>query len=258
VLGRFGVGRSLLLSLLRRGARIRPPAACTFADGMEALPRAMAADLGDRLSLDARVRSLGRRGAAWVLETDAGPLEAREVVLAVPAPAAARLLEPVAADAARSAAALRYNPLVVVHVEAETGLRGLGFQVSLAEDLPLRGVTFNDSLFGRSRLYTAYLGGARHAALADEADDVLGGLALETFRHTTGADGRTISVARESMPAWDRSWSALEGLALPGGIHLAGNWTERPGVPGRLAQASALARTLAAGRVGSAGAVPAS
>jgi oxygen-dependent protoporphyrinogen oxidase len=111
-------------------------------------------------------------------------------------------------------------------------------------------VTFNDSLFGRPRLYTAYLGGARHPALAQEGDDALGRLALESFRRTTGSSGRVLSVVRETMPAWDRSWGALEGLSLPPGIHLAGSWTERPGIPGRLTQAADLARALAPVPVG--------
>jgi hypothetical protein len=111
--------------------------------------------------------------------------------------------------------------------------------------MTLRGVTFNDSLFGRTGVYTAYLGGGRHPEVVQRTDDELGRLAVEQFRRTTGCDARPLAVAREAMPAWDRSWQALEGLTLPAGLHLATNWTGRPGLPGRLAQARRLAAELA-------------
>jgi protoporphyrinogen/coproporphyrinogen III oxidase len=38
VLKEFGIGRSLLLPLLRRGGRIDPPPACSFREGMQTLP----------------------------------------------------------------------------------------------------------------------------------------------------------------------------------------------------------------------------
>ena len=47
------------------------------------------------------------------------------------------------------------------------------------------------------------------------------------------------------MPAWDRSWSAIQGLSLPAGIHIHANWMARPGIPGRLATARRLAESLA-------------
>lgn len=247
VLEHFGVGRSLLLPLLRRGGRIDPPVACSFREGMQTLPRAMARELGHRVRLESPVRALRPQGEGWRVDTDTESLSASHVVLTVPAAAAARLLEPVASAAARRIAQLTYNPLAVVHLHADTPLRGLGFQVSLAEALALRGVTFNDSLFGRTGVYTAYLGGARHPTLVERDDDELGRLAVEQFHRTTGYDARPLAVEREAMPAWDRSWGALEGLTLPAGLHLATNWTGRPGIPGRLAQARRMAARLSPG-----------
>ena len=245
VLREFGVGRSLVLKLARAGGRIAPPPACSFADGMETLPAALAASLGARVRTSAPARALRPRGSGWSVETDAGTLAAAAVVLAVPAAAAARLLAPLAADAAARIAGLRYNPLGVVHLHADTELRGLGFQVSFAEPLALRGVTYNDSLFGRAHVYTAYLGGGARPDVVARPDDALARLAVEEFRLCTGYDSRVLAVAREEMPAWDRSWSALEGLTLPPGLHLTANWESRPGLPGRFARARALAAALA-------------
>lgn len=246
VLREFGVERSLILPLLKRGGRVEPPPACSFRQGMQMLPAAVASALGDRLRLESAVRGLRPDGSGWRVEVDGGVIEAESVVLTTPAPVAARLLGEVAPEAAAAIGSLRYNPLAVVHLDAETDLRGLGFQVAFTEPgLALRGVTYNDSLFGRTNLYTAYLGGARHPEVAGMGQGALAARAVEEFRLCTGYDARPLAVEHERMPAWDVTWSALEGLSLPSGLHVAANWWSRPGLPGRLAEAERLAGTLA-------------
>jgi oxygen-dependent protoporphyrinogen oxidase len=135
-----------------------------------------------------------------------------------------------------------------VHLHARTELRGMGFQVSFAEPLALRGVTYNDSLFGRTGVYTAYLGGGTRPDVVELDDDALGRLAVEEFRACTGYESRPLSVAREAMPAWDKTWSALDGLRLPPGLSVTANWESRPGLPGRFARARGLAEQLTSGR----------
>jgi len=244
VLREFGIRRSLLLPLVKRGGAIEPPAACSFAGGMQALTDALHATHAGAVRLGTPVRGLARSGGGWTLELDDGGVEAEVVVLTCEAPAAAALLSTAAPEAADRIRRLAYNPLGVVHLHAETDLRGLGYQVAMGEALATRGVTWNDSLFGRDGLHTAYLGGAKCPAVVGEPDEQLGEIAAREFRLVTGHDARVLSVARERMPAWDLSWRALEGLALPPGIRIAANWQSRPGIPGRLAQAKALARDL--------------
>ncbi len=250
VLRQFRIGRSLLLHLLRRGGRISPPPACTFRDGMQALPEALARRLGQRFRSRSRVRSLEHAGDDWrVILEDETVFDAHDVVLTTPAHVTAGLLRSAAPDAADAASALNYNRLAMVHLEAETDLQGNGFKVSFEDrHLALGGVTFNDSLFSRKNLYTAYLGGGWHPDLADWDDDTLARVAVEDFRLTTGFDARPISVDRAEIPAWDTSWRALDGFSLPDGMHVAANWTERPGIPGRLSQARQVARAVATGR----------
>jgi oxygen-dependent protoporphyrinogen oxidase len=249
VLRTFGIRRSLLIPLLLRGGKIEPPPACNFRNGMATLPRALARAAGDRLRLETPVRRLLRQGSSWRLELDGGALEARQVVVTTPAPIAARLLKPVAPTVSEQVSRLRYNPLAVVHLHAETELRGLGFQVAFTEDTPLRGVTYNDSLFDRRNLYTAYLGGSRHPGVADMEPGALKELAVREFRRCTGYDARPLALEHERMPAWDVSWEALSrGIDLPEHLHLATNWWSRPGLPGRLAEAKMTARRLAAAR----------
>ncbi len=244
VLAEFGVGRSLLLPLLRRGGTIDPPAACSFVEGMETLPLALHALNAQNVRVEAPVRTIRRHPQGWEVEGIGGTLLADRVVVTVPAPAAARLLAPALGPAADKLATLKYNPLVIVHLYAETNLVGLGYQVSLAERMATRGVTFNDSLFGRPGVYTAYLGGAKAPEVTEWSEEALAAAAVREFRMVTGFDARPLYVARESMPAWDGSWEALDRMSLPPGIHLAANWESRPGIPGRISQAKRLADEL--------------
>ena len=246
----MGIGRSLVLARLWRRGGSPPPPACSFADGMETLPRALAHSLGERVRLNSRVRAIEPREGGWSVVLDQESLSAEQVVLAVPATAAARLLREIAPDAASRIHGLRYNRLAVVHLRADSPLRGIGFQVSLAEPRPLKGVTFSHSLFGgpggrddRTGVYTAYLAAARSRA-AGADDDALGDLAAAEFQRCTGYAAEPIAVARPTIPAWDTSWSALRGLRLPPGIHVTANWESRPGLAGRFARARALADEL--------------
>jgi protoporphyrinogen/coproporphyrinogen III oxidase len=249
VLREFRVGRSLLLPLIRRRGRIDPPDACSFREGMQQLPDALYQHNRANIRLGAPVRGLERRDGGYTLLLDGETIEAEQVVVTTEASSTARILAGVAPDAAERVGRLVYNPLVVVHLYAETKLAGLGYQVSLAERLYTRGVTFNDSLFGRRGVYTVYLGGARAPEVVDWQDDRLTETAVREFRLATGYDAEPLAVERERMPAWDRSWEALQGMRVPDGLHIAANWESRPGMPGRLIQAKCLATRLAAGRV---------
>lgn len=246
VLREFRIGRSLLAPLLRRGGSIDPPPACSFREGMQALPDALDAAQRDRVRLGTPVRAVRSAGAGFRLELDDGAVDAAQVVVTTPAPAAARILEAIDAASAARIGTLVYNPLAIVHLHAEAELAGLGYQVSLAEDLQTRGVTFNSSLFGRRGVYTAYLGGAKSPQVVERSDEEIAEVAVREFRRVTGLAAEALSVAREAMPAWDRSWAAMRGLRLPPGIHAAANWESRPGVPGRLMQARRLAAELTA------------
>lgn len=244
----FGIGRSLLLPLIRRGGRIDPPAACSFREGMQVLPDALYERNRESVRLGTPVLAIRPAAKGYRVETEAEDLEAEVVVITTPPAPSARMLAGVAPSAAERIARLKCNPLAVVHLLAETELRGLGYQASLAESLATRGVTFNDSLFARRGVYTAYLGGAKRPEVVERSDPQIAALAVGEFDLVTGHGARAISVRRERMPAWDSSWEALRGMELPAGIHLAANWESRPGIPGRLAQARRLADALARSR----------
>jgi protoporphyrinogen/coproporphyrinogen III oxidase len=245
VLRELGVKRSLVLPLLRRGGSVDPPVACSFREGMQTLPDALYRSNRENVCLGTAVRSLRRCEGRWELETEGGTLSAERVVLSVPAGAAAALLAREAPGQADALRRLVYNPLAVVHLHADTDLEGLGYQVALAEPLVTRGVTFNDSIFARPGVYTTYLGGGKRPEVVEWSDEELGVVAAREFRLVTGFLSRPISVEREWMPSWDRSWASVQDLRPPSGLRFATNWESRPGLPGRLAQAKRIAGDLA-------------
>lgn len=260
-LARMGAGgRSLVLAAARwmASGKGAPPAA-SFRDGMAELTDALRAEAGGRVELSRPATAVRRAGAgspggaAWRVETAEGEVRARRVVLTCPADEAGRLLAAAAPDAAERLGRLRYNRLAVVHLLSDGGLEGFGYQVALTEETATRGVTWNDALFDRDGVHTAYLGGALRDDVLERTDDELGTAARREFREATGRQARVLRVGRTRMPARDRSWKALNGLEMPEGIHLCANYVGRAGIPGRLRAAGRLAEGLAGG---SAGATP--
>jgi len=276
-LDHFEVGGSLLLTLLRRGSAARQNIpTISFTGGMQMLARRLARSMGDAVRTGARVTAIRRstRGGyrleigTAAAERSAGeaggpppPGDAvgvDEVVLALPAPDAARILAPVAEAASRQIGALRVNRLAVVHVLAGAPmrpldgpteeLRGLGYQVAFGEPLETRGVTWNGSMFGRETLCAIYLGGMRNPDVVAWEDDRIADVAAREFETVVGRRPEVLRISRTWIPAWDGSWDALRGLELPEGIHLCANWSGRPGIPGRATHARKVADALAEGR----------
>ena len=253
-IARAGGPRSLLLRGLAAASGRRAPAACTFRDGVARLPAAIAADLGPALRLERPVEAVVSDGAGWRVAVDRGRVGSEvegpfgAVILAVPADRAARVLERAAPRAAERLGRLRYNRLAVVHLEVSGDpIPGFGYQVAFGEPIETRGVTFNDALFGRSGVVTAFLGGARNVQLPGWPDERIAALAETEYRRVTGRRATTIEVSRPAVPAYDTSWRHLDDLRLPPGLHLCAGYLERAGVTGRLDQAARLVRRLAGG-----------
>jgi oxygen-dependent protoporphyrinogen oxidase len=245
-----GIGRSMLMRALKRKGGA-PPAACSFTGGMQMLPEALADLHRSTVMLGCAVHSIERQDASdvrFILTHTNGVVKAHQVVVTGNAMDTARLLRRIAPDVADSVATLRYNPLAIVHLHTSDAVpRALGYQISFEEDLATRGVTFNDAMFAREGIYTSYLGGAKRRRIFEWPDDRIASAAIDEFRLVTGASARAVSVARAVMPAWDWSWRALDRVHAPDGIHFCTNWESRPGLPGRLTRARALAQKLASG-----------
>lgn len=247
VLRDLGTERSAVATLARRGfRRATSSAPLSFRGGMADLAAAMHTRVREHVRLGVPVRGVRRAGRGFEVLSEDGAHLVDHVVFTSPADVTAALLRDLAPDAAGRLDRLRYNHLAVVHLLSDAGLRGLGFQTSFAERIETRGVTFNHALFGagREQVYTAFLGGARNPAMVEATDAMIGDIALAEFHRITGSEAEVVRVSRTRIPAWDRSWTALEGLHLPPGLHLCANYESRVGIPGRLARADALAGHL--------------
>ncbi len=236
--------------------RSAPP--LSFEEGNQQFPTALAETYADRVELDTPVTDIRPTGddstsgtdgatddASYVVETDSESVEVDHVVVTTPAHEAADLLSDVAKRAA-GLAELTYNPLAVVHLHADCHRDGMGFQVAYDADPHTLGVSWNDSMFDREGVYTAFLGGMHEPEMVDRPDEELGEIASAEFEDIMGVPADVIAVWTRDRwaPAWDHTWTALDDLETPPGIHLATNYTTRMGVTSRVREAKSLAETL--------------
>lgn len=250
---------SLLRAFHQRVGQGQRAPAVTVEGGLQRFPEAIYDHHSDHIHLDTTAESVERDpdGDGFLIHTapsSAGadsegppetPVRVDEVVLTTPAHVTARLLEPITPDVA-ALATLTYNPLALVYLESEAEREGFGYQVGYDESLRTLGVTWNDSMFGREHLYTVFLGGMHDPGILEEDDASLGRVAAEEFETVMGAAASVVDVARlePGFPAYDHTWSGLESLSLPEGIHLATNYTARMGIPSRVREAAELAGRL--------------
>ncbi|MFB6353208.1 MAG: protoporphyrinogen oxidase [Halobacteriales archaeon] len=237
---------SLLKPAVRRVVAGGSSSAMSFDGGLQRLPAALAERYADQVSLGRAVTAIEPADGRYQVRARGEFVVVDDVVLTVPAGAAADLLEPLDATSAGALRELTYNPLALVHLRSSADAEGLGYQVRRDADLATLGVSWNASFFDRDGLYTAFLGGMPDPHLVERDPAELGDLAREEFEAVMDADAEVLNVTRlpRAMPAWDHTWSALDRVELPDGIHLATNYTGRVGIPSRVRTAAELAGRL--------------
>lgn len=180
--------RSLILgAVLRPRPKLAPgekPARglLSFRSGMSALPRALAASLGDGFRPGVRVEGIDRLADGWAVATSDGDVGADELILATSCGTASRLTARLAPEASRALARVPVPPVTVAHCAWDRGdlahpLEGFGHLVVPGEPRRILGAVWSSSIFpGRSPqgkvLLTVFLGGRRtpeNASLPDAA-----------------------------------------------------------------------------------------
>lgn len=224
----------------------------TLAGGLSELVDALARRLaGERLRLGCAAMAVERRGAGYrVLLGDGSSITADRVILALPAPAAARLLEGV--DPALTGE-LRGIPVVstaTVSLGFPAGtvtqrLDGYGFVSPRAAGGPVVAGTWTTNKFpGRgaqgATLVRFFIGRAGFEAVVEQPDDALVDLARSQLERLSGVTA-TPSVARvfrwpQSMPQYvvghgDRLERIARLLAGSPGLLLAGGSYRGVGIP---------------------------
>ena len=236
--------------------------------GYRVLLDALLAAARPDLRLGTTVRALERRNGGWrlVLGPTTAPqaLDVDAVVLAVPAPAVAKLLAPVAATAARAAGEIELASSVVVAMAFRgadaTGLPPTsGALIAAGEPLSVKGVTHSSTKWahlgadGLVRL-RASLGRSGEAATLQVDDAGLVARVRSDLATLTGvtADPLAVHVQRwgGGLPQYgvghlDRV-SAIE-RGLPAGVAVAGAALHGVGVPACVATARTAAERAVAG-----------
>ena len=224
------------------------PPPVSFADGLQTLPRTLYRAHESDVHLDEGVDRVldADDGDGYVIRTADRSVSVDRLVVTAPAPVTAGILDGLADATVAPLADLTYNPLTLVSLEAGLDAAGFGYQVRRDEPHETLGVTWNDSLFDRDGVYTAFLGGMHDPGVVDRSDAELGAVAAEEFEAVTGAAAavRAVRTLPRALPAYDTSWHALDDVAVPDGIDLATNYTGRLGVPSRLRDARGVAEEL--------------
>ena len=198
-----------------------PRGLLSFREGLETLPRKLAADLGSRLQTGVRVESVrsddrAGRASRWIVRSSRGEIQGDRVVLAAPAWEAARLGEGFAPEAAEALGAIPHPFLAVAHMSLNLSslpapLHGFGHLVVPQEGRRILGAVWSSSLFeGRAPsgtgLVTVFLGGSRDPEAVRMSDTELSRIAVTDLAASLAAreDPRVVSLTRyaRSIPQY--------------------------------------------------------
>ncbi len=178
-------------SLIRAMSRRKPAAGtsgprygmfASLAGGMGQLVDALSGALGESLRCGTRATVARRDGGGWTVGTGAGEVAADALIVALPAPAASRLLAAEHPALAERLAAIRFASVVTAHLawrEADAPLpAAMGFVVPAVEDRTTVAASFTSRKFpGRApagiSLIRVFAGGALRPGVAALPDDAL-------------------------------------------------------------------------------------
>jgi oxygen-dependent protoporphyrinogen oxidase len=216
---------------------------------MRVLPEGLSRGLDIRF--ETPVRSVGKDGRTWVVDTETETLRTDSVVIATPASAAAAILKDAFPDVAALLANAVYSPVVVVAAAVDDEafprpLKGFGFLIPRTEGLYTLGTQFNSCLFrGRApegkQLLTSFIGGALLPEVLDWTDDRIRNVVSEEVERVLSLPSgamRPVALFRyeRAIPQYGLghpSWkSAVErSLERTPGLFLGGNYLEGISVP---------------------------
>lgn len=230
--------------------------------GLETLPRRLA-DVVDDVRTGTRCLSIETAGRRFRAETDAGPILAREVVLALPAAAVATVLDRATGGRSAAFAEIPYAPVAVASYglrreDVEHPLDGFGFLAPRKESLRVLGCLFPSSLFpGRAPAgcvaLTAFAGGRTDPGALDLDDEALHAAVLGDLDRALGLRGEPLvrDLARwpSAIPQYEIGHGRFVELAgaiekeIPR-LHLAGSFLRGVSLPDCVENGTALAERI--------------
>ena len=258
-------------SVLRGAMKSRPakergtsaPPLCSFTHGVAALPRALAAKIGDAMQYETRAVSVDFASAGQHGDAGAGPeceirvvrngqeqsASSSAVVIATPAYAAARLFETSSPHVAHTLSGITYAPVAVVactYYRQQVGdpLEGFGFLVPRGEKVRVLGTVWNSSLFpGRAHegsvAITSFIGGATDPDIMHLHEENIAAIVTEENARILGITGPPVEVAVWKYPRALPQYNLGHGHIVEAirdaeraspGLFFAGNYLKGPAV----------------------------
>jgi protoporphyrinogen/coproporphyrinogen III oxidase len=237
---------------------------CSFRDGMETFPRAIAARLGSSLLLETSVAGLRHgkaNGKPW-FEVDimrrnhSETLPASAVVIATPTNIASQILLGLSDKFASVFSRIEYAPVAVLSAcyrreQMQRPPNGFGFLVPRNEGLHVLGTVFNSALFGGRApdgmvCFTSFAGGATDPKFCELSDEEITETICAEVARVLGITGRAVATNlhryARALPQYNLGHSqivkSLEALTagMPG-LFLAGNYLSGPSIGACVEQA---------------------
>ena len=249
-------------ALARRKGPAPGGAMISFHAGLGELPRRLAREIGD-VRTGVACESVIRIDGVFRVATSAGRIDAERVVLAVPADAAARLLDEATAGASRLFAEIPYAAVAVIPLgwrREDVGhpLDGFGFLAPRKEGLRILGCLFPSQIFsGRAPeghvALAAFAGGRTDPELVRWEDERIVSTVVEELRGPLGLRGEPVF---KMVRRWPRAIPQYElghgrfverareiERALPG-LRIDGNFLGGVSVPDCIRNATAMAEEM--------------
>jgi oxygen-dependent protoporphyrinogen oxidase len=253
---------SLIRALAGTMPRSSQPLFSTLRDGMQSLVEKLVASLDRRrVFINQSVQTISSIGNGWKLKTTGAVFEFDSIVCALPAYAAAELLQSEAPQLARELVGIEYSSSAVVALayrHQQPLPSGFGFLVPRNQKRRLMACTFVHQKFsGRApagaMLLRAFFGGVRDPEVLELSDDELASLAqaeLQSILKLTSKPAFTrVQRWPRSMPQYNvghlERVARIEKLAaaLPG-LKLAGSAYHGVGIPDCIHRGREAARNL--------------
>ncbi|MBF0609932.1 MAG: protoporphyrinogen oxidase [Magnetococcales bacterium] len=243
---------ALAMGKAMKGAGMPKGRLVSFRAGMDTLPKAIAQQLpSGAVHTKVKVTALlPLSGGEWkvVWQAQGGQehtTTCQKLVLSLPAPAAAPLLEPLSPNAARLVGGIAYAPIASVALgfvqnKVKHPLDGFGFLIPRREGVTTLGALFSSTLFaGRAPaghvLITAFIGGAIHPEVMEKTDAGLVEQVVKDLTPCLGIQGEPVFVSltryQQAIPQYTmghltRLTQVKEELAPFANLILRANWKD--------------------------------
>lgn len=192
----------------------------SFRNGMQTLPNALAAALGDSVRRNCSVERIIPMRAGkfpvytvyWKENNEPRTIEANAVVLATPAHAAASIVQSIDPEMSKTLSSIYYPPVAEVFLgfrqsQVERPLDGFGFLIPEREKRGILGTIWSSSLFPDRApaghvATTSFLGGARQPDLAAKSEEEIQEIVMRELQSLIGAAGEP---AYAKVIRWDKA-----------------------------------------------------